>query len=57
MHGCDGRLQRVRPEAPRRKGSLHQRLSFGDLLPVPARAVLIVEQNQFACRRSAGGTP
>ena len=51
----DRRLQRVRPEAPRRQRALDQRRSLGDLRAVPQRAILLVQQDDLAVRGRAPG--
>ena len=57
VHRRDRRLQRVGAEAPRRQRPLDERRALGDLLAVPQRAVLVVEQDELArpatCARRA----
>ena len=48
MHGGNRRLQRVRTEPAAGQRPLDERAALGNLLAVPARAVLIVEQHQLA---------
>src|SRR5260370_47898 len=55
MNGRDRSLQRVSTEAAGVQGLLHQGPSLRDLLPVPERAVLIVQQNQLSGRRGSRG--
>ena len=57
MHRRDRGLQRVRTEAPRRERPLDQRRPFRDLRAIPQRAILIVEQHDFAVRRRARRAP
>src|SRR5438477_458785 len=40
---------------PRGQGALHEPYSLRDLISIPQRAVLIIEQNQLARRRGARG--
>ena len=55
VHRRDCRLQRVRPETPRPERALHQRRSLGDHRTVPARTILLIQQNQLSVSRSARG--
>jgi hypothetical protein len=48
MNGGYRRLQRVRPEPATRQCALDKRAAFDDVLAIPARAVLFVEQHQLA---------
>ena len=48
VHGRDCGLNRVRAEASRRERLLHEPDSLGNLMPVPERAVLILEQDHIA---------
>ena len=55
MNGCNRSLQCVRAEAAGLQGFLQQCHSLRDLLPVPERAVLILQQNQISGRRCSRG--
>ena len=57
VHRRDRRLNRVRADPPRRQRPLHEPRALRDLIPVPQRAVLIVEQDQLARRRRARRAP
>ena len=57
MHRGNRRLQAVRPESPRGQRSLHQRTPFGDQCGIPARPILVVQQNQFSARRAPRRPP
>ncbi len=48
MHGCDRCLQRVGADIARRERKLNQCNTFIDEIPIPERAVLIVQQHHFA---------
>ena len=45
----DGCLEGVWPKPARHQHPLHERRPFRDLLPVPERAILVLEQHQIAC--------
>src|SRR5204862_4301809 len=47
MNSRNRSLQCVGTEAAGLQGSLQQRQPFGDLLPVPERAILVLEQDQL----------
>ena len=53
MHGSDGRLDRVGPQALCLEGAAYQRRALGDERAVPTRAILFVEEHEFAIRRRA----
>src|SRR5579859_5450913 len=55
MNGCDRSLQCVSTEAAGVQGFLHQSHSLRDLLPVPERAVLMLQQNQLSGWRGSRG--
>src|SRR5215468_6848101 len=55
MNSRNRSLQRVRAEAARLQGFLQQSHSLPDLLPVPERAVLVLQQNQLSGRRGSRG--
>ncbi len=57
MNGCNRSLQRVAAEAAGVQRYLQQCHTFRDLLAVPERAVLVLQQNQLSGgRRSCGAT-
>jgi hypothetical protein len=49
----DRRLQDVRACAAQRRGALEQRAALGDLLVVPQRAILLVEQDELVVANRA----
>ncbi len=53
----DRRLQRVRAEAPGCDCSLDQRRPFGDLFSIPARTILVAQQNELTGWRDTRRTP
>src|SRR5271157_5038359 len=55
MNGRNRSLQCVRAEAAGLEGFLEQCHSLRDLLPVPERAVLILQQYQLSGRRGSRG--
>src|SRR5277367_1911290 len=55
MNGRNCSLQCVGAEGTGLQGFLQQCHSLGDLLPVPERAVLILQQNQLSGRRGSRG--
>jgi len=52
--GGDGGLQRIRPEGTEAAGALQRREAAADQQPVPARAVLVHQQDGRAVRSRAG---
>src|SRR5581483_4936189 len=55
MNGRNRSLQRVRAEAARTQGFLHQGHALVDLRAVPERAVLMLQQNQLSGGRGSRG--
>jgi TonB dependent receptor len=55
VNGRNGRLQSVRTEAARSKRAFGQRDAFGDLVAVPQRAILLLQQDQISVARCSGG--
>jgi hypothetical protein len=55
VHGRNRRLQGVGAEAPRSKRALGERDAFGDLVFIPQRAILVVQQDQLSYRGDARG--
>ena len=53
MDRHDRRLERVRAEPPRRERPFNQCQSLGNLVAVPERTVLVVEQDQIPGGRAA----
>jgi hypothetical protein len=51
----NGRLQGVGTETARCKGTFGERDALGDLIFVPQRAILLVQQDQLSFRRASGG--
>jgi len=51
----NGRLQGVGAETARSKSALGERDAFGDLIPVPQRAILLLQQDQLSLRRDSSG--
>ena len=57
MHRGDRGLQCIRPGQPRGERALDEREPALDLLPIPARAVLLGEQHHLPLRRRARLAP
>src|ERR1035441_9475287 len=55
MNGPNRSLQCVGAEAAGLQGFLQQCYSLRDLLPVPERAILVLQQNQLSGRRGSRG--
>ena len=55
MNGRNRSLQCVGAEAAGLQGFLQQCHSLRDLLPVPERAILVLQQNQLSGRRGSRG--
>src|ERR1700740_3606631 len=55
MNGRNRSLQCVGAEAAGLQGSLQQCHSLRDLLPVPERTILVLQQNQLSGRRRSRG--
>src|SRR5207248_7260812 len=55
VHGRNGRLQSVGAEVARLKSAFGERDAFGDLVPVPQRPVLLLQQDQVSVGRGSGG--
>src|SRR5581483_8183981 len=55
MNGGNNRLQSVGAKAARLQSALGEREAFGDLIPVPQRPVLLLQQDQVSVGRGAGG--
>jgi hypothetical protein len=53
MHGRDRGQQLILAHGFLRQRRAGERHAFGDRLPIPARAILLVERNQFATRSGA----
>src|SRR5215470_3087462 len=56
VNGRDGRLQSVGSEAARSKRAFGECDAFGDLVPVPQGAILLLQQDQVPVGRCSGGT-
>ena len=52
---ASGRLQSVSTETARCKSVFGERNAFGDLISIPQRAILLVQQDQVSLRRASGG--
>src|SRR5208282_18155 len=57
VNGRNGGLQSVGTEAARSKSALGERDAFGDLVLVPERPILLLEQDQVSAARGSGGAP
>jgi len=55
MNCRNGRLQGVSTETARCKSTFGERNAFGDLISIPQRAILLVQQDQVSLRRASGG--
>ena len=55
MNGHNGRLQSVSTEAARSQRALRKRDAFGNLVPVPQRPILLLQQDQVSVARGSGG--
>ena len=55
MNGRNGRLQSVGTEAARSKSAFGERDTLGDLVPVPQRPILLLQQDQVSVGRGSGG--
>ena len=53
MQGSNRRLDLIGPDSAMTHRLVDQREPFGDQLLIPQRAVLVVEQHQFAARIEA----
>jgi hypothetical protein len=56
VNGRNGRLQSVGTEPARSKRAFGQRDAFGDLVPVPRRTILLLQQDQISVARCSGGS-
>jgi len=55
VNGRNSRPQSVGTEAARSKSAPSKRDSFGDLVPIPERPILLLKQNQVSVARGSGG--